>query len=321
MKSIWYDSIEDILISIEDPTTWGAVSSVPWVSSPKINAGTSVYNVNVDESLGIAGRNTDVSWTPAVWSISWSSGSINLPDGTQISISSGSATVSRATYIYVDTTDGSVYATTTATSAVWENKIMICTAFPNSWKYVSYQAFGCWDQSTLATWSSIASWTITASNIASNTITANQIASWTITANEIASNTITASEIASGAITTTKLAANAVTAAKMSVSELSAISANLWTVTAGDISWTTLLVWSTSSQWIYIYPRSSTQWSIDIYYNGSVIWYIRGAYVSSLSAWCMYIWWDYVYAPWELMAYKLRASNRLRIPVGSNMYG
>ena len=242
MTTIGYDSIENILLSISDPNTWGAMTQVPWVSSPKINAWTSIYN----EQWGwdwqwIAWWSTDISWTPWVWSISWTSWTISLPDWTQISASWWYASVTSPTYIYCDTTNWSVYSTTHTYDAVWENKIMICAAFPNSWKNVTFKAFWCADQSSLTTWADIAAGTIVASNIAS----------WTITANEIASNTITATE--------------------MNVSQLSAISANLWNVTAWTITGTTITAGSTSSTAIRLNPNTN---SIQIYYWGSVVWEI-----------------------------------------------
>lgn len=79
----------------------------------------------------------------------------------------------------------------------------------------------------------IAANTITAQQIAANTITAAQITAGTIVAALIASNTITANEIAANAITASEIAANAVTADKINVTELSAITADLGTVTAG----------------------------------------------------------------------------------------
>lgn len=304
MTTIWYENIEDILLNMADPNTWAAISEVPGVSSPKINAGVSVYNVEAEWWLGIAWWSTDVKWTAWVWSISWSSGNINLPDWTQISISSGSASVSSNTYIYVDTQTWTVSSTNSAIDAVWENKIMICAAFPNSWKNVTFKAFWCADQNSLATWADIAAWTIVASNIASNTITASQIASWTITANEIAGNTITASEIASWAIT----------ASKIDVNQLSAISANLGTITAWDISWTTLTAWSTSGWAVKIYPYSSSRGRIDFYYNGSVVGYIRWANASGV--WnVLFLSWDYVYSSWRMYC-----GGKLRIPVWVNLY-
>lgn len=178
---------------------------------------------------------------------------------------------------------------------------MICAAFPNSWKNVTFKAFGCADQSSLTTWADIAARTIVASNIAS----------WEITANEIHSNTITATEIATGAITSSKIAADAVTASKIDVNQLSAISANLWTITAWDITGTSVTAGSTSWTAIVLNPSQSR---IQIYYGWSVVWYIAWAYVSWL--WnAVLISSSYLSLPWTVSV-----SGKLKIPVWSNLY-
>lgn len=305
MTTIGYNDIENVLLSLTDPNTWWAISNVPWVSSPKINAWTSVYNEQWWWGSGIAWWSTDVKWTPHNWSISRSSGSISLPDWTSISISSWSQSISSSTYLYVDTTDWTVHATTHSYEAVWENKIMICAAFPNSWKNVSFKAFWCADQSSLTYWSNIANWTIVANNIASWTITADEIASGTITANEIASNTITASEIASWAIT----------ASKINVSTLSAITGNMWDLYVWDIdNW----------NWIKIYPVSSSQGRVQFYYNGSSVGYIDWQYSSWVGSWVVMLNWDYIVLDWDtymLSRDKLDLSQaKLRIPVWDNLY-
>ena len=58
----------------------------------------------------------------------------------------------------------------------------------------------------------------------------------TVTATQIAADTITATQIAADTITATELAANSVTASEINVSQLSAIAADLGTVTAGTIT-------------------------------------------------------------------------------------
>ena len=267
---------------------------IPWVNTYKINAETSIYNEQGWWGWDwIAWWSTDVKWTPAVWSISWSSGSISLPDWTSISVSSWSKSISSSTYLYVDTTTWTVYSTTHSYEAVWENKIMICAAFPNSWKLVSFKAFWCADQSSLTTGSSIASWTIVANNIASWTITANEIASGTITANEIASNTITASE--------------------MNVSKLSAISANLWNITAWTITGTTITAGSTSWSAIVLNPDYNR---IDIYYWWDVVWQIY---------WWSNDWYEWIVLNADSVIMTGRDimdlnNAKLRIPVWDNLY-
>lgn len=319
MKVVDYDYIQEISTADALKAAASDVSSwynweIPWVNTFKINAETSIYNEQWWwEWLGIAWWSTDVKWTPHNWSISWSSGSISLPDWTSISISSWSQSISSSTYLYVDTTDWTVHATTHSYEAVWENKIMICAAFPNSWKNVTFQSFWNADQNSLTTGSSIANWTIVANNIASWTITANEIASWTITANEIAGNTITASEIASWAITSSKIDSGAVTASKIDVDYLSAIAANLWTITAWDISWTTITAWSTSSAWIKLYPSWSTGY-LDFYYNWSRVARLQWLSVSWVGN-TMWISWRNIALDWD--TYCL---GTLKIPVWTDLY-
>jgi len=319
MKVVDYDYIQEISTADALKAAASDVSSwynweIPWVNTFKINAETSIYNEQWGwEWLGIAWWSTDVRWTAWVWTISWSSWNIDLPDWTQIQVSSWSANVSAPTYIYVDTSDWTVWYTTHSYEAVWENKIMICSAFPNSWKNVTFQSFWNADQNSLTTGSSIANWTITANNIASNTITANNIASWTITANEIAGNTITASEIASWAITSSKIDSDAVTADKIDVSYLSAIAANLWTITAWDISWTTITAWSTSSAWIKLYPSWSTGY-LDFYYNWSRVARLQWLSVSWVGN-TMWISWSNIALDWD--TYCL---GTLKIPVWTDLY-
>lgn len=291
-RTIGYDSIEDVLLNIEDPNTWGTISNVPWVSSPKINWWTSVYNIPEWEwGQWIAGWSTDISWSSTTAALSWTSWNLYLPDWTSYPISSWRIAVSTNTYLYLDQTDWTIKSTTSALSAVWENKIMVCVAFPNTWKRVSFQAFGCADQSSLITWA----------NIATRTIVASNIASWEITANEIASNTITANEIKSWAVT----------ASKIDVSQLSAISANLWTITAWSITGTTITAGDTSWTAIVLNPNNNR---IQIYYNGNIVWYIYWTYVSWAGS-AVSINGNYVAIPWTAFM-----SGKLRIPVWTDLY-
>ena len=286
-----------------DTTNWYS-QELPWVNTFLINWANQITNIPEWEGwLWIAWWSTDVKWTAWVWSISWTSGSINLPDWNQISISSGSANVTANTYLYVDMQDWTVYSTNSWIDAVWENKIMICAAFPNTWKNVTFKAFGCADQSSLTTWADIAARTIVASNIAS----------WEITANEIHSNTITATEIASGAITSSKIAADAVTASKIDVSQLSAISANLWSITAWDITGTTITAGSTSGTAIKLNPNNNR---IEFYYWWSMVWYMAGWSVDGN-------WWILINADFAGMTGRDTFdlyNGKLRIPVWTNLY-
>lgn len=307
MKNIWFEDIVDVMLNIADPNTWAAVSEVPGVSSPKINAGVSVYNVE-EWWTGIAWWSTNVSWSASDNdTVAWSSWSIYLPDWTALAVSSwNTGNMSWTTYIYYDRETNTVASSTSASASVGENKILLCVASPVSWsgKKAEFQAFWTNDQSTF----------IYASNIAANTITGNEIAANSIKAAQIDSWAITTSKIAVKAVWTDELDDWAVTADKIYVSELSAITANLWDVH----------VWVTTSgasdkSGIRIYP----DWSdgkIQFYYDRSECWYIRWYYHNTLwdviqinasnSAFTnnVWVWWT-LYCFWKL-----------RIPVWNDLY-
>ena len=174
MRSIWYDSIEDILLNIADPNTWGTISNVPWVSSPKINAWTSVYNIEAEWWSWIAWWTTNISRTASDYNtVAWGSWYIYLPDWTSLSVTSGNTgNMSAVTYIYYDQSDNAVHTTTSAADSVWEDKILMCVAAPTvSWKSAEFQAFGTNAQSTFITADNVAASTITANDLIWNTIT------------------------------------------------------------------------------------------------------------------------------------------------------
>lgn len=211
----------DALRSLASDTTNWYAQDMPWVNTFLINAQAQAYNFpEWWGGEGIAWWSTDISWSSSAYnSISRSSGYIYLPDWTSISITSGSATLSAVTYIYVEQESWTVYYTTTASDAVWDGKILLCVAWPtSSWKKASYQAFWTNAQSTL----------ITADNIAANTITGNEIQANTITSN------------------------------KLNVWTLSAISADLWTITAWTITWTTITAGNTSSTAVRLNPTTQS---------------------------------------------------------------
>lgn len=81
----------------------------------------------------------------------------------------------------------------------------------------------------------LAALAVTAEKIASGSITTEKLAALSVTTAKLAAEAIVAEKISAGAITTAKIAASAVTAEKISVKELSAIAANLGTVTAGTL--------------------------------------------------------------------------------------
>lgn len=166
MSVIWYSNIEDILISLTDPNTWGATSTVPWVSSPKIDGTTSIYNM--PEWSGIAWWSTNVTWSSTDYNtVAWSWWTIYLPSGDALTVTAwNTGNMSGVTYIYYDQGTSTVVSTTTPQDAVWKWKIMLCAAAPSeSGKDAQFQAFGTNAQSTF----------ITADNIAANTIAANEL--------------------------------------------------------------------------------------------------------------------------------------------------
>jgi len=286
MKSIWFEDIVDVMLNISDPNTWAAVSEVPWVSSPKINWATSIYNVEAEWWSWIAWWSTNVNWyasdydTVARWS-----GSVYLPDWTSLTISSGSTgNMSWVTYIYYDRDLWSVQTTTSAQASVWENKILLCVASPtSSGKDAEFQAFGTNKQSTF------------------------------ITADNIAANTITGNEIYANSIDTAQLASWAVTAGKIDVSQLSAISANLWSITAWDITGTTITAGNTSSTAIKLNPNNNR---IEFYYNWSMVGYMAWWSVDGN-------WWILINADFAGMTGRDTFdlyNGMLRIPVWNNLY-
>ena len=288
MKVVDYDYIQEISTedalrnAMSDVSTWYNWQ-IPWVNTYKINAETSVYNEQ-GWGTGIAWWSTNVNWYSSDYNtVSRWSGSVYLPDWTELTVSSWSTgNMSTVTYIYYDQSDNTVHTTTSAWDSVWENKILLCVAAPNSDsdKDATFQAFGTDKQSTF------------------------------ITADNIAAQTITADEIASNSIETRHLDSYSVTADKMYVSELSAISADLWSITAWSITGTTI----TASDWTSKIVLDPSDWEITIYRNNSYVWSIR--WNNETWVWnCVGIVWTNTAVTW-----KLWCLGRLRIPVWSDLY-
>lgn len=310
MTTIGYNDIENVLLSLTDPNTWSAVTSVPWVNSPKINAWTSIYNEQGWWGTGIAWWSTNIWWSSTDYNtVRWTSWSIYLPDWTEYTVTGGNTgDMSTMTYIYYDEESGSVLTTTSASDSVWEKKILLCVAWPTtSWKDAEFQAF----------WTNAQSTFIYADNIAANTITGNEIAANSIKANQIDSWAITTSKLAVWAVDSSAIEDWAVIADKISVDTLSAITGNMWTC----------YVWNVDSwNWIKIYPYSSSQGRVEFHYNWANIWYIQWEYIYALGYWMVRIRWNnWVYIDWDV--YMISRSDvmdlslaKLRIPVGSNLY-
>lgn len=175
-------------------------------------------------------------------SVSWTSGTLRFKDGTSFSISSGSMSglsTSVPTYLYFDkaVSTTALQNSTTASNAVGQNKVLMGSFQGNSasGKLAIFQVFGgAGGQSPY----------ISGQNIVAGSIFAANIAAGTITANEIATNTITAN--------------------RLSVSQLSAIAADLGSITAGTV--TGALIRTASSGTRVQLDNSSNEIQI---YNGS----------------------------------------------------
>ena len=177
----------------------------------------------------------------------WGAGTIKVSGGTSYTISGGNTgNIAAKTYIYLDpdTSITVLQTTTTATSAIGGDKILIaiveigavgseCIITVVSSNGTTIDGDGIVTDAITA--SKIVAGAITTDKLAANAVTAAKITAGTITATEIAANTITAAEIATNAITADEIAAGAVTASKISVSTLSAITANIGAITAGTI--------------------------------------------------------------------------------------
>src|SRR3990167_4955663 len=148
--------------------------------------------------------------------VAWASGTLTTSNGGSYSITgSNTGNMVAKTYVYFDLGTSATAFQTTATSAtaIGDGKILVAICQNGT------------DEATFMLLNDN-SYNIDAANIVAGSITANEIAASTITANEIAALTITADEIA----------ANTITAGKLSVSQLSAIVADLGTVTAASIT-------------------------------------------------------------------------------------
>lgn len=157
-----------------------------------------------------------------VWSvtdsntIAWGAGTLTLSNGDTYAISAGNTgNMAAKTYVYFDlaASTTALQKTTTAANAVGAGKILIAVCEDNTTE-AEYQVMN--DYQTNIDGARIVAGSIVAANIAAGTITAAKIAAGTITANEIATGTITA--------------------ANMNVSQLSAIAADMGSITAGTVT-------------------------------------------------------------------------------------
>jgi hypothetical protein len=231
----------------------GSGSGLTWDGSNLTISGSAVYNFAVGTEVGIQGWQYDGPFGVSDYEIVvWGAGTLTLLDGTTYSISAGSTgSMSALTYIYFDkaVSTTAFQVSTTASDAVGTGKILIGVAQNNSdvSKLATYQIFGgIGGTHPTVSGSNIVADSITGNEIAANTITAGEIEAGTITATEIAAEAITASEISAGSITGAAIAANSIsgthitageiTSDKLTVSQLSAITADMGSLTAGDVT-------------------------------------------------------------------------------------
>lgn len=162
--------------------------------------------------------------------VDWGAGTLQLSDGTSYAINSGyksGMSTDDLWYIYFNSAVSvTTLQTTTSLSTASSGKAILLAvarrgADTSQWAFV-VPAVG------------VPQFDMSALN--DNAVTADAILAGSITTAKLDALAVTAEKIAAGAIETDKLAANAVTAAKINVVSLSAISADLGTVTAGTIS-------------------------------------------------------------------------------------
>jgi len=123
---------------------------------------------------------------------------------------------------------------------------------------------------------------VTADIVAAGAITENKLYTGAVTADKIAANTITAAKIAANTITANEIAAYTITAAKMNVAQLSAIAADLGSITAGTI--TGALLQTSSSSYTGVKISSSIGGinmygqSLSLYDTGGTLYGYIGGY-------------------------------------------
>lgn len=118
-----------------------------WTGSTLNLVGGVVTNLGTGTDLQILGWQFDATFTSSTFeTVTWLAGTLTFANGVTYSIVAGSATISATTYIYFDSGASTtvLQTTTTATSAVGANKVLIGVISPNSdsTKKASMQIFG-----------------------------------------------------------------------------------------------------------------------------------------------------------------------------------
>lgn len=207
------------------------------ITATKILAGSVTANKLTTYNF-IVSEWTFANNTPWAWSVSWTGAKV-MYNGTEHTITNDNTTNK---YVYWQLASPTVFATSATFPSIGNDDFLVLTNTSGTYTLV-------WN-STVVNGNRITTGSVTASNIAAGTITSNEIAATTITASNIAANTITSSQIAAstitatqiatGTITANEIAASTITANKMNINSLSAIAADLGTITAGTITGTTI---------------------------------------------------------------------------------
>lgn len=210
--------------------------------------------------------------------VAWGEGTITLSNGLSYSIIAGNTgNITAVTYIFLDITISTtvLQTTTTASSAVGLNRILVAVASPNSdtAKSAAFQVFGGFGQSVVITADVIAANTITGNEIAANTITANKLSVATLSAITADLGTITAGTITGGTIQTAASGARVVmdsTGIKWydATTQRGQIlnDGSGWLGTSTSLSWTALGVLSVDGQ--YLLAASVASASADLALRG-----------------------------------------------------
>ena len=178
-KTVKFDNLAPFIIDLWEP------NYNYWINQQPLT----VQNVNKSVTKDRTTWSTDVSFSAEDNNIvDWTNWNIYLADWTTFTVSNWNTwDMIAVTYIFLNKKTSTLEITTNANNSVWQNKLLICVAWPvdDTNKKAVFQAFWSWSQSTF----------ITADNIAANTITANEVAANTLTSNEIKTSTITITDL------------------------------------------------------------------------------------------------------------------------------
>jgi hypothetical protein len=169
--------------------------------------------------------------------VQWTAGTLTLADGTEYTISAGNTgDMTVLTYVYFDATvSTTVLQTTTDLGSVLDDDVvLLCVCKPATsvdWEAFYVSAVGVLGLNREQLCPDI----IGTTEITDDAITTPKILTGAVVSDSIATGAVKAAEIYAGAVDTSELAAGAVEAAKCNILILSAIAADVGTLTAGLI--------------------------------------------------------------------------------------